>query len=69
MRTADIEDIRLEMWLRERERGEIRWKTKSGEEIPIKDLLDKHLENILKMVERDAVSDDVYYFDPFYDLD
>lgn len=69
MRTADIEDIRLEIWLRERERGEIRWKTKSGEEIPIKDLSDKHLENILKMVERDAVSDDVYYFDPFHDLD
>lgn len=69
MRTADIEDIRLEMWLRERERGEIRWKTKSGDEISIKDLSDKHLENILKMVERDAVSDDVYYFDPLYDLD
>lgn len=69
MRTADIEDIRLEMWLRERERGEILWKTKSGDEISIKDLSDKHLENILKMVERSAVSDDVYYFDPLHDLD
>ena len=66
---ADIEDIRMELWLRKRNNGDIQWTTKDGTRIPIKDLSDRHLENILKMANRDSISDDVYYFDPFYDLD
>lgn len=66
---AGIEDIRMESWLRKRNNGDLQWETKDGTRIPIKDLSDRHLENILKMANRDSLSDDVYYFDPFYDLD
>lgn len=66
---ASIEDIQMELWLRKRNNGDLQWTTKDGTRIPIKDLSDRHLENILKMANRDSISDDVYYFDPFYDLD
>lgn len=53
-KTATLNDLLKEKWLREREQGEIKWVTKKGVEIPIKDLTDEHLENIIKfLVERE----------------
>lgn len=47
MKRADITDILQERWLRRRDSGELVWKTKGGIEIPIKDLSDDHIENII----------------------
>ena len=48
---ADIEDIKQELWLRMRDSGELRWETKDGSIIPIKDLSISHLKNICKCYE------------------
>lgn len=47
---ADIQDLELELWLRQRNSGSIYWKTKNGREIPIKDMDNNHLANTLKML-------------------
>lgn len=49
---AELKDLLNERWLRMRERGEIVWTTKDGEEIPIKELSDTHLDNIINMIRR-----------------
>lgn len=46
--TATIEDLERELWLRRRERGEIKWKTRDGKEIPINEMSDSHLENAIR---------------------
>lgn len=46
---ATEEDLKLEYWLRKRKSGKLMWRTKNGDEIPIKDLSDEHLKNILNM--------------------
>ena len=49
---ADLEDLLLEKWLRARENGELKWKTKNGDEISIKNMSDYHLNNAINMLER-----------------
>lgn len=39
MRKATIQDLELELWLRQRNSGSIYWKTKDSREIPIKDII------------------------------
>ncbi len=57
-RAATLNDLLKEKWLREREQDEIKWTTKKGAEIPIKDLTDEHLANIIKhLVEREEYMD------------
>lgn len=46
-RFADIDDLELELWLRQRDEGLIVWKTKSGETIQLKNMSDNHLKNAI----------------------
>ena len=50
MRRATIQDLKLELWLRQRNSGSIIWTTKDGKNIPIKDMDNNHLVNALKML-------------------
>lgn len=50
MRRATIQDLKLELWLRQRNSGSIIWTTKDGKNIPIKDMGNNHLVNALKML-------------------
>lgn len=49
---ATIEDLRLEQFLRNRNSGKLVWKTKEGRIIPLKELSDEHLTNILNVYSR-----------------
>ena len=49
---ATIDDIRLEQFLRNRNSGKLIWKTKEGKIIPLKELSDEHLTNILNIYYR-----------------
>ena len=49
---ANIDDIRLEQFLRNRNSGKLVWKTKEGKIIPLKELSDEHLTNILNVYSR-----------------
>lgn len=44
---ATIDDIKQELWFRLRENKSIVWETKDGQQIPIQDLSDTHLLNII----------------------
>jgi hypothetical protein len=48
MKQATIRDLELEEWLRQRDKGEIVWQTRSGEIIPIQKMSDTHLFNAIK---------------------
>lgn len=50
MKQAIIQDLKLELWLRQRNSGSIIWTTKDGKNISIKDMDNKHLVNALKML-------------------
>ena len=52
MREADLDDIRLEIWIRERNDREIIWETKDVAKVPIRDMSLTHLRNVEKMLER-----------------
>lgn len=49
---ATIEDLRLEQFLRKRNLGTLVWKTREGKIIPLKELSDEHLTNILNVYSR-----------------
>lgn len=49
---ATLKSLQLELWLRRRNSGELRWTTKDGREIPIKDMTDKHIENAISTLLR-----------------
>ena len=46
---ANIDELRLEEFLRNRNSGKLVWKTKEGKIIPLKELSDEHLTNILNV--------------------
>lgn len=50
MINATLQDLLLEKWLRRRNEGSLVWTTKEGKVIPIKELSDKHLINIVNML-------------------
>ena len=66
---ATIDDLRLELWLRRRNSGEIYWKTKDGLDIPINQMSDSNITNAIKSIRdkremRDIVMED--YYEGFY---
>lgn len=69
MEIADIDDLKLEQWIRQRNSGQIMWKTKNGREIPIKDMSDTHIANTIRMLERKHyIEDNLYEIDPLMDF-
>ena len=52
MKQATIQDLKLELWFRQRDSGFIIWTTKDGKNIPIKDMNNNHLVNTLNMLLR-----------------
>jgi len=56
---ADLDDLKLERWLRARESGELKWKTRNGDEISVKRMSDSHLENAINMLERKCEDGDM----------
>lgn len=50
MKQATIQDLKLELWLRQRNSGYIIWTTKNGKNISIKDMDNNHLVNTLNML-------------------
>ena len=55
---ATLEDLKFERWLRLRNSGAIEWITRDGKHIPLKDLEDSHLSNIIHMIEENARRED-----------
>lgn len=52
MKQATIQDLKLELWLRQRNSGFIIWTTKNGKNIPIKYMSTDHLINTFNMLLR-----------------
>lgn len=59
MRKATIQDLELELWLRQRNSDSIYWTTKDGRNIPIKDMDNNHLINTLNMLGKQAEEDSI----------
>lgn len=64
---ATLDDLERELWLRRRNSGELVWKTREGEAIPVKDMSDKHLENAIRCVIRETEMIDRYYSNPAFE--
>lgn len=50
MYKANLSDLELELWLRNRNSDSIYWETKNGDKIPIKEMSNNHLVNIINIL-------------------
>ena len=57
MRKATLQDLKLELWLRNRSTGTIYWTTKDGRDILINEMSNNHLVNTIKMLLRQEEED------------
>jgi hypothetical protein len=52
IRQPTYNELLMEKYLRERDAGKIAWRTENGKYISVKELDDKHLDNIINMIDR-----------------
>ena len=57
MRKATLQDLKLELWLRNRSTDTIYWTTKDGRDILINEMSNNHLVNTIKMLLRQEEED------------
>ena len=57
---AKLSDLQLELWLRNRNSGEIVWNTKSGDEIPLKDMETNHIQNAISALKKAKEREEEY---------
>lgn len=57
MKQATLQDLKLELWLRQRNSNNIVWTTKDNRDISIKDMDNNHLVNTINMLEKQAEKD------------
>lgn len=57
MKQATLQDLKLELWLRQRNSNNIVWTTKDNRDISIKDMDNNHLVNTINMLEKQAEED------------
>lgn len=56
---ANLKDLKFELWLRQRNSGELVWETKDKKIIPIRDMYNNHLINTINMLERNYDTFDI----------
>lgn len=56
---ADINDLKLELWLRRRNSGKLVWTTKDNTKIPIKDMFTQYIINAINMLDWQHELEDV----------
>lgn len=61
MKIADFKDLAYEKFLRDRNNGNLVWKTKDGKIIPLKDLDDSHLDNIINMLSEQSAKEEMLF--------
>ena len=52
IRQPTYNELLMEKYLRDRDAGKIAWRTEGGKYISVKDLDDRHLDNIINMLDR-----------------
>jgi len=55
---ATYSDLKLELWLRQREADNILLETKNGDKLSIRQMSDSHLVNAIKFLERQSDYED-----------